>query len=76
MAQRTRTPHTATPPARTVTCPGCGADSVYSAANAYRPFCSARCKQVDLGAWASEDFRVPVEAPPADAPHGDPRLQH
>jgi len=26
--------------------------------NPYRPFCSARCKTVDLGAWASEDYRV------------------
>ena len=62
--------------ARIVTCPCCGGDSVYGPANAYRPFCSERCKQVDLGAWASEDFRMPAEAPPADAPFGDPRLQH
>ena len=60
--------------ARTVTCPACGGDSLYSPANAYRPFCSERCKQADLGAWASEDFRMPAEAPPADAPYGDPRL--
>jgi len=26
--------------------------------NPYRPFCSARCKTIDLGAWASEDYRV------------------
>ncbi|MDP2157954.1 MAG: DNA gyrase inhibitor YacG [Nitrospirota bacterium] len=26
--------------------------------NPYRPFCSARCKTNDLGAWASEDYRV------------------
>jgi endogenous inhibitor of DNA gyrase (YacG/DUF329 family) len=62
---------------RTVTCPSCGGDSVYSPANPFRPFCSERCKQVDLGAWASEDFRMPTEAPPSDAPYGDPRLdQH
>ncbi len=61
---------------RTVTCPCCGGDSVYGPSNAYRPFCSERCKQVDLGAWANEDFRMPAEAPPADAQYGDPRLQH
>lgn len=72
MAETTPTP----PRARTVTCPSCGGDSVYSPANAYRPFCSERCKQIDLGAWASEGFRVPAEAPPADEPYGDPRLQH
>ncbi|RZJ60624.1 MAG: DNA gyrase inhibitor YacG [Acidovorax sp.] len=61
---------------RIVVCPSCGGDSVYSPANAYRPFCSERCKQVDLGAWASEDFRMPAEAPPGDAQYGDPRTEH
>ena len=66
------------PPAigeRTVKCPGCGGPSVYGSRNAYRPFCSERCKNVDLGAWASEGFWVPVESAPDDEPFGDPRLQ-
>ena len=29
-------------------------------ANAWRPFCSERCKLIDLGAWATERYRVPV----------------
>jgi endogenous inhibitor of DNA gyrase (YacG/DUF329 family) len=41
-----------------VRCPACGGDSVFSPSNAWRPFCSQRCKQVDFGAWASEEFRV------------------
>lgn len=69
-------PDEATTFMRTVTCPTCSGDSIYSTANPFRPFCCERCKQVDLGAWASEDFRMPSEAPPADAQHGDPRLQH
>jgi uncharacterized protein len=28
--------------------------------NRYRPFCSERCKMIDLGAWATESYRVPV----------------
>ncbi len=60
---------------RIVTCPCCGGDSVYAPSNAFRPFCSERCKQMDLGAWASEDFRVASEAPPDDQPFGDARLQ-
>lgn len=60
---------------RTVVCPTCGGDSIYSPANAFRPFCSERCKQVDFGAWASEDFRMPTEGPPADEHYGDPRTQ-
>jgi endogenous inhibitor of DNA gyrase (YacG/DUF329 family) len=51
--------------ARTVRCPGCGADSPYSTENPYRPFCSARCKNNDLGAWASEDYAVPAQPEPA-----------
>ena len=27
--------------------------------NAYRPFCSERCKLIDLGKWASEQYRIP-----------------
>ena len=47
---------------RLVRCPGCGGESVYAVLNPSRPFCSARCKNMDFGAWASESFRV---APPA-----------
>ncbi|HEX5698909.1 MAG TPA: DNA gyrase inhibitor YacG [Rhodoferax sp.] len=53
-------------PTKIVICPGCGGASVYSASNPYRPFCSERCKQIDLGAWASEQFAVPAVAPPKD----------
>ncbi|WBY00831.1 DNA gyrase inhibitor YacG [Ramlibacter tataouinensis] len=62
-------------PQRVVKCPQCGGDSIYSPGNPYRPFCSARCKGLDLGAWASESFRVPDETPPDDQPFGDPKLQ-
>lgn len=59
---------------RWVKCPQCGGPSLYSPANRFRPFCGERCKQIDLGAWASEEFRMPTEAPPEDAEFGDPRL--
>ncbi len=49
-----------------VTCPSCGGDSVYSPQNPFRPFCSERCKGIDLGAWASESFRMPADVPPDD----------
>jgi endogenous inhibitor of DNA gyrase (YacG/DUF329 family) len=58
-----------------VRCPACSGDSVYAAHNRYRPFCSERCKNHDLGAWASESFRMPTEAPPEDLLYGDPKLQ-
>lgn len=49
---------------RIVTCPGCRGPAVYGPGNRWRPFCSERCRSVDLGAWASERFRVPAENPP------------
>lgn len=62
-------------PVKIVRCPGCGGDSIYAQSNPYRPFCGERCKNMDLGAWASESFRVPAEAPPEDGTFGDPKLQ-
>ena len=53
-----------TVPTKIVKCPCCGGISVYAATNRYRPFCSDRCKQIDLGAWASEQFAVPAIEPP------------
>ena len=45
-----------------VNCPQCDTPLVWDARNAYRPFCSERCKLLDLGEWASEGYRVPTEA--------------
>jgi len=44
--------------ARIVRCPTCGGESLYAPSNLYRPFCSARCKNNDFGAWATESYRV------------------
>jgi endogenous inhibitor of DNA gyrase (YacG/DUF329 family) len=63
------------PQGRVVTCPQCGGESLYAPQNRWRPFCSERCKNLDLGAWASESFRVPDETPSDDQPFGDPKLQ-
>ena len=60
---------------RIVRCPACGGESVFAASNPFRPFCSERCKNMDLGAWASERFRVAAEPPQEDAPLPDPGLQ-
>ncbi len=48
--------------ARTITCPACGGPSRYASDNAFRPFCSQRCRSLDLGAWASERYRVGATA--------------
>jgi endogenous inhibitor of DNA gyrase (YacG/DUF329 family) len=41
-----------------VPCPRCGRRSPYSPENKWRPFCSERCKMIDLGEWASESYRI------------------
>jgi len=41
---------------------------VFSPENPWRPFCSERCKLIDLGAWASESYRVPDATPPDSQP--------
>jgi len=41
-----------------VDCPTCGRKAPFTPDNKWRPFCSARCKSVDLGAWASERYRI------------------
>ena len=60
---------------KVVVCPACKGKSIYAPSNLFRPFCSERCKNLDLGAWASESFRMPVDAPPDDEAYGDPKLQ-
>lgn len=44
-----------------VRCPSCSEMVPYRTDNPYRPFCSKGCKAIDLGAWASEQFRVEVK---------------
>lgn len=56
---------------RTVKCPTCGKPVLWTDESRYRPFCSERCKQIDLGAWASEEYRVPVTPPDPATPSDD-----
>ncbi|MES0873850.1 DNA gyrase inhibitor YacG [Sinimarinibacterium sp. HSW-8] len=41
-------------------CPHCGRSARLDASNPWRPFCSERCKLIDLGAWFSEARSIPV----------------
>ena len=45
-------------------CPTCKKAIGYSTKNKFRPFCSERCKLIDLGEWAQETNRIPAEAAP------------
>ena len=42
-----------------VSCPTCKEETLYRADNPFRPFCSERCRLIDLGEWADEGHRIP-----------------
>jgi endogenous inhibitor of DNA gyrase (YacG/DUF329 family) len=54
-----------------VPCPRCGSPAAFAPDNAWRPFCSERCRLIDLGNWAAERYRVPENAAKPDAPEDD-----
>ncbi|MDP9035048.1 MAG: DNA gyrase inhibitor YacG [Myxococcota bacterium] len=47
-------------------CPICRRPAALRAENTAFPFCSIRCKQIDLGAWLDEKYRVPTAESPDD----------
>ena len=56
-------------PKREIKCPQCGRLTFYSPENPSRPFCSERCRLIDLGQWADEKFRVPTDEQMNMVPH-------
>lgn len=56
---------------RTVSCPICGKEVAWTPASTWRPFCSERCKMIDFGAWANEDYRIPAVEDDEEPPSGD-----
>ena len=54
-------------PGRTPKCPICSKP----AEARWRPFCSKRCSDVDLGRWLGEGYRVPTNERPAEGQGGE-----
>jgi len=46
-----------------VKCPTCQKEIEWDKNNPFRPFCSERCRLIDLGDWASESHRIPSNEP-------------
>ncbi|WP_221076016.1 DNA gyrase inhibitor YacG [Agarivorans aestuarii] len=42
----------------TVKCPTCNAEVIWQPSSEFRPFCSERCKLIDLGEWANEEKSI------------------
>ena len=65
-------------------CPICERPAKPRQENATFPFCSARCKTIDLGKWVNEEYRIPVtsaeQADPVNedggAPDGSKIVRH
>lgn len=51
----------------TLRCPTCGHRFEYDAGHVYRPFCSERCRLIDLGAWLKEEHRIAGSGAPEEA---------
>ena len=49
-----------------VNCPHCAKPVFWDDNHAFKPFCSERCKLIDLGAWADEQYAIPAQTPPDD----------
>ena len=55
-----------------VRCPTCKREVPWTEESRWRPFCSERCKMVDLGAWFSEERAIAGESAPVDDESGPP----
>jgi endogenous inhibitor of DNA gyrase (YacG/DUF329 family) len=50
---------------RLVACPNCQKYTAFSPENTFRPFCSERCKMIDLGSWANEQYTIATPVDPS-----------
>ncbi len=41
-----------------VPCPTCNKEVIWQTSSTFRPFCSKRCRLIDLGEWAEENHKI------------------
>lgn len=63
--------HLTPAPTRILPCPTCKKPVRWTASSPFRPFCSERCRLIDLGDWADERHRIPGDAAFDDVPSAD-----
>jgi len=56
---------------RIVTCPTCQQRVKWTSSNPFRPFCSERCRLIDLGAWADGQHTIPDDGDEDDLMSGE-----
>ncbi|MBU2570187.1 MAG: DNA gyrase inhibitor YacG [Gammaproteobacteria bacterium] len=59
-----------------VKCPQCGGSVPWTAQQLFKPFCSERCKMIDLGEWAAEEKRIPGDPAIDDEFYPDDTIFH
>ncbi|WP_462320272.1 DNA gyrase inhibitor YacG [Halochromatium sp.] len=57
----------------TVACPTCGKRIIWGSESPWRPFCSERCKLLDLGDWLDENHRISEDLESPDSSSGTTR---
>ena len=57
--------------AKTAPCPHCGKPVPWTEASKWKPFCSERCRMIDLGDWLSEKNAIATEEPVSDQDDSD-----
>ena len=55
-----------------VDCPTCGRPVEWVPTHRWRPFCSERCRLIDLGEWLTEGHRIPASETDDERPPSDP----
>ena len=60
----------------TVSCPECGKDVPWQEEQQWKPFCSERCKLIDLGEWATEGHKIAGESVELDINQHNPSDYH
>ena len=59
-----------------VKCPVCGRSVDWTPDYPFRPFCSERCKMIDLGAWAAEEHKIPDDGCQEEEMHSDKNMHY
>ena len=55
---------------KVIECPSCNKPVAWVTENAFRPFCSERCRILDLGEWASDNRYIPDDEEHSDVMSG------
>ncbi len=59
---------------KSIKCPECGKATEYSSENEYRPFCSKRCRLIDLGEWIDGSYKINSDENPQESQYLEEEL--